>query len=490
MNEIASPLTDLLELGRPPMRWLATLPLFFALTGKRVVLCGGSPAALWKAELLHAAGARLEIFSPKPDPRLRDLALRCPTMRLVERAWTAEDLAGAVLAVADVESGDEAAAFKNVAAAAGVPVNVIDRPESSDFNFGAIVDRSPLVVGVSTEGTAPMLAQALRGRLEALLPRELALWAEAARTWRRKLAELRLPAKARRAFWERFVSRALDARHLRPDEGDLDHLLARAAAAPEDAKGSVALVGAGPGDPELLTLKALRVLQSADVVLYDDLVSPAIVEMARREAEKISVGKRGYRPSCRQGHIVSLMIERAQEGKRVVRLKGGDPMIFGRANEEIAGLEAAGLFYEVVPGVTAALGAAASLRLSLTERDKARRVQFVTAHAHDGRLPDDLDWRSLCDARASSVVYMGARTCAALAERLLAEGIDPATPVVVVERATWPDERTISGTIATVAGKVEAEAPTGPCIILIGTAFGGAVTRDAAADAPALVGSG
>jgi uroporphyrin-III C-methyltransferase/precorrin-2 dehydrogenase/sirohydrochlorin ferrochelatase len=470
------------------MRGLATLPLFFTLAGKRVVLSGGSPAALWKAELLHAAGAELDIYSPQPDPRLRALVQRCPTMRLVERACEADDLAGAVLAVADVETSDEAAVLARGAAAAGVPLNVIDRPESSDFSFGAIVDRSPLVLGISTEGAAPMLAQALRGRLEAFLPRELALWGEAAKTWRRKLAELRLPAAARRAFWEHFASRALDARSRRPDEGDLDRLLAGAASA--TPTGSVALVGAGPGDPELLTLKALRVLQSADVVLYDDLVSPAIVEMARREAEKISVGKRGYRPSCRQDHIVSLMIERALTGKRVVRLKGGDPMIFGRANEEIAGLEAAGLAYEVVPGVTAALGAAASLKLSLTERDKARRVQFVTAHAHNGQLPDDLDWRALCDARASSVVYMGARTCTALAERLLAHGMDPSTPVVVVERATWADERTISGTIATIAAKVEAASPSGPCIILIGAAFGTMASGTAASELYERVGSG
>ncbi len=487
MNESFPTPASFDDLGRPPMRGLATVPLFFALSGKRVVVSGGSPAALWKAELLHAAGARLDIYSPEPDVRLRDLARRCSTMRLVERACTAKDLAGAVLAIADVEGSDEAAAFKNAAAEAGVPVNLIDCPESSDFSFGSIVDRSPLVLGISTDGAAPMLAQALRGRLEALLPRELAAWAEAAKTWRRKLAELRLPARARRSFWERFASQALDARSRRPDEGDLDRFLVRVRGeASKGAGGSVALVGAGPGDPELMTLKALRVLQSADVVLYDDLVSPAIVEMARREAEKISVGKRGYRPSCRQDHIVSLMVERALTGQRVVRLKGGDPMIFGRANEEIAGLEAAGVPYEVVPGVTAALGAAASLRLSLTERDKARRVQFVTAHAHNGQLPDDLDWRALCDARASSVVYMGARTSTALAERLLAEGIDPATPVIVVERATWPDEQAIFGTIATIAGKMQAANPSGPCIILIGAAFGSATSPGEARVGPAL----
>jgi uroporphyrin-III C-methyltransferase/precorrin-2 dehydrogenase/sirohydrochlorin ferrochelatase len=478
MNEVAATPTDSDVLGRPLMRGLASVPLFFALTGKRVVLAGGSNAVLWKAELLHAAGARLEIYSPDPDPRLRALASRCASLRLIARRCAPEDLAGAALVVADVASRAEATAFRAAAVAAGVPLNMVDRPDESDFRFGAMVDRSPLVIGISTEGAAPKLAQALRGRLEALLPRELALWAGAAKAWRRKLAELRLPAEARRTFWEHFASRALDARNWRPDARDLDDLLAGVSGdCPREPSGSVALVGAGPGDPELLTLKALRVLQSADVVLYDDLVSPAIVEMARREAEKVPVGKRGYRPSCRQDHIVSLMIARAREGKRVVRLKGGDPMIFGRANEEIAWLAAAGVPHEVVPGVTAALGAAATLKLSLTERDTARRVQFVTAHAHNGRLPEDLDWRALCDRRASSVVYMGARTCVALAARLVAEGIDPATPVIVVERATWPDARTIHGTIATIGAEMEAAKPSGPCIILIGAAFGNAAAR-------------
>lgn len=472
------------------MRGLASLPLFFALSGKRVVLSGRSAAVLWKAELLHAAGALLDVYSSDPDPALRALAGRCPGMRLIERECTTDDLRGAALAVAEATSHDAAVAFTRAAREAGVPSNIIDRPDESDFRFGAIVDRSPLVLGISTHGAAPKLAQALRGRLEALLPHELSLWAEAAKSWRRKLTELRLPAAARRLFWDHFSAEALDARSRRPSEHDFPHLLARVAGdASEAAKGSVALVGAGPGDPELLTLKALRVLQSADVVLYDDLVSPAIVEMARREAEKISVGKRGYRPSCRQDHIVSLMIERALSGRRVVRLKGGDPMIFGRANEEIAGLEAAGIACEVVPGVTAALGAAASLKISLTERDKARRVQFITAHAHDGRLPEDIDWRSLCDRRASSVVYMGARTLAALAERLLAHGIDPATPVVVVERATWPDERAFRGTVETIGRRMEAENPSGPCIILLGAAFGATISGDATPELRALVGS-
>ena len=190
----------------------------------------------------------------------------------------------------------------------------------------------------------------------------------------------------------------------------------------QGGRGCVALVGAGPGDPELITLKALRVLQAADVVLYDDLVAPEIIGMARREAARIAVGKRGYRASCKQDDIVARLVALAQEGKRIVRLKGGDPCVFGRANEEIAALTAAGIPVEVVPGITAALGAAASLKLSLTERERARRIQFITAHAHNGRLPDDIDWASICDPRAATAVYMGLRTLEALSQRLLRPG--------------------------------------------------------------------
>ena len=265
---------------------------------------------------------------------------------LVSRRIEAEDFRGAALAIVEAESAAEAAEFQAAARAAGVVVNVIDKPRFSDFQFGAIVDRSPLVIGISTGGGAPVLAQAIRGRLEALLPREIKLWAQIAKVWREKLKLLDTPAKTRRRFWELFSGKALAARH-RPADADLAMLLAEAEAG-TPAAGSVALAGAGPGDPELLTLKALRALQSADVVLYDDLVSPAIVDMARREAEKIPVGKRGYQPSCRQDHIVSQLVSLAGQGKRVVRLKGGDPMIFGRANEEIVASRAARIPIEII----------------------------------------------------------------------------------------------------------------------------------------------
>ena len=232
--------------------------------------------------------------------------------------------------------------------------------------------------------------------------------------------------------------------------------------------GCVTLVGAGPGDPDLLTLKAVRALQDADVILYDRLVGPDILDFARREAKKLLVGKTGYGPSCRQDEINDMMIALARAGKRVVRLKGGDPMIFGRASEEIAACRAAGLKVEVVPGITAAQGAASSLGISLTARGVARRLQYVTGHAEDGKLPSDIDWSSLRDAAATTVVYMPARTFAELSRRAIAAGLPVSTPAVAVVRATRADERVIAGTIADLPARLAADAPDGPMLILIG----------------------
>ncbi|HLH11713.1 MAG TPA: siroheme synthase CysG [Methylovirgula sp.] len=451
-----------------PLQGLATLPVFFDLAGRRALVAGGAKPAAWKAELLQATGARVDVYAPSPSSELRALAARAPAIRLVERAWSEADFEDAAIAVGDFESLAEAAEFRQAARRARVPVNVVDKPEFSDFQFGTILDRSPLVIAISTKGAAPVFALALRGRLEGLLPETMKLWAQAAQNWRAKVKADLAPTDRRR-FWEYFVARALGMRP--PQAKDYDEIRALAARPGVETKGSVALVGAGPGDPELITLKGLRVLQAADAVLYDDLVSPGVVEMARREALKIRVGKRGYQPSCRQDEIVTRLIALAKEGKKVVRLKGGDPSIFGRANEEIAALSAAGIEVTIVPGVTAALGAAASLKLSLTERDRARRLQFITAHAQNGRLPQDLDWSAICDPSAATAVYMGVRTLPDLAKRLLEHGIDPRTPALLVESATWPNERLIRGTIASLADEVAAAKPHGPCLVLIGQVF-------------------
>ena len=459
---------------------LARLPVFFALDGKRVVIAGGTAAAAWKAELLSATGARVDVYAECFSDELQALADHPPRGPVVlnAREWHAPDLHGAGLAIGAFDNDADAEVFARAARARGVPVNVIDRPAFCDFNFGAIVNRSPLVVGISTDGAAPVFAQAVRGRIEALLPKGFAAWAEAARSWR--TAVKALPHAARRKFWERFAEHAIRHPQAAPSDADLARFtdVTRAAA---DTNGSVALVGAGPGDPDLLTLAAVRALQTADVILFDDLVSAEVLDFARREARKLMVGKSGFGPSCRQGDINTLMVSLARQGKRVVRLKGGDPLIFGRAAEEIDACTAAGVAVAIIPGITAAQGAAAELNVPLTGRGQARRVQYVTAHAREGGLPDDLDWQSLADPACATAVYMPTQTLAALTERAIAEGLDPATPAAAVFRATRPDRQVIQASVGDIATRVAAARLPGPLLVLIGKVLARDVPGDAAA---------
>jgi len=446
---------------------LARLPAFFALENKRAVVAGGSQAATWKAELLSAAGARVEVFAAAPSEEMLALAAAPPRGAVIvhERAWNAGDCNGAAIAVADCADDSEAAAFAAAARGAGVPVNVIDRPAFCDFSFGAIVNRSPLVIGISTDGASPVFGQAIRAKIEALIPKGFARWADAARAWRPRVQALALPFRGRRGFWERFTERAVAAPNATPTDADLDALLAPT---PAPDSGSVILVGAGPGDPELLTLRAVRALQSADVILFDDLVAPDILDFARREAKKMLVGKTGHAPSCKQDDINALMIALAKAGRRVVRLKGGDPMIFGRADEEIAACRAAAIAVEVVPGITTAQGAASRLLVSLTRRGKARRVQYLTGHGRDGKLPADIDWASVADPAVTTVVYMPTKTLPELVANALHAGLDPATPAVAVERATRADERVIAATIGDLPARLAAEPLSGPVVVMIG----------------------
>jgi uroporphyrin-III C-methyltransferase/precorrin-2 dehydrogenase/sirohydrochlorin ferrochelatase len=354
-----------------------------------------------------------------------------------------------------------------------VPVNVIDRPGFSDFAFGAIVNRSPLVVGISTDGAAPVFGQAIRAKLEALIPQGFARWADAARRWRPRVQALALSFRERRRFWETFTEAAIAEPNRAPAEADIDALLGTTRGLAASA-GSVVLVGAGPGDPELLTLRAVRALQSADVILVDDLVSPAILDFARREAKKMMVGKTGHGPACRQSEINDLMIKLARAGKRVVRLKGGDPMIFGRAGEEIDACRAADIPVEVVPGISAAQGAAARLGVSLTHRAQSRRLQYVTGHDRDGGLPADIDFASIADPAATTAVYMPKKTLRALAAAAMSHGLDPATPAIAIANATRPDECIVAGTVADIADGIDGAALTGPVLVMIGKVFAGA----------------
>ena len=439
---------------------LARLPVFLALAGKRVVLVGGGQAAEWKRELLEAAGSRVEVYAVD--------------------GWTADDLRGAAIAVGAFEDDEGAAAFASAARAKGVPVNVIDRPAFCDFSFGAIVNRSPLVIGISTDGAAPVFAQAIRAKLEALLPKGFADWALAAARWRSAVKASGLSFAGRRTFWQLFTAQAVANPASEPTQSDFERLIAEVqglGAAVEH--GSVTLVGAGPGDPELLTLRAVRALQSADVILFDDLVSRDVLDFARREARKLMVGKTGFGPSCKQDDINALMVALAKQGKRVVRLKGGDPLIFGRAGEELDACHAANIPVEVVPGITAAQGAAARLGIPLTDRKHARRLQYVTGHAKNGQLPADLDWRSLADPTTTSAIYMPTRTLAALIARALAEGLDPTTPAIAISRATRPDQAVVAATIGELPARLAQAALPGPLLVMLGRVLGGRLAEQA-----------
>jgi uroporphyrin-III C-methyltransferase/precorrin-2 dehydrogenase/sirohydrochlorin ferrochelatase len=454
---------------------LARLPVFYALGGKRAVIAGGSAAAAWKAELLSASGAVVDVYAVDIAEEMYLVASDPPQgpVTLHQRAWTIDDLCGAAIAVGAFDDDEGAAVFAAAARAEGVPVNVIDKPAFCDFSFGAIVNRSPMVVGISTDGAAPVLAQAIRAKVEGLLPKGFTAWAEAAGRWRAMLKASGLSFSGRRKFWQLFTARAIAHPERAPVEADFKALIAdvRGLGAAVD-NGSVKLVGAGPGDPELLTLRAVRALQSADVILFDDLVSREVLDFARREARKILVGKTGHGPACKQDDINTLMVGLARQGRRVVRLKGGDPLIFARADEEIASCKAAGIPVEIVPGISAAQGAASRLGVSLTGRGKARRVQFVTGHAHDGKLPDDIDWGSVADPATTTAIYMPVKTLAAFVECATRDGLDPATPAVAIINATRTDERRIAGTIAAMPELLAAAEPSGPVLVMLGNVFG------------------
>lgn len=456
---------------------LAVLPVFLPLKGRTALVAGGADAAAWKAELLAAAGASVTVYAETLGEAMMAL-VSTGRVAHVAAGWAAADLAGLAVAVADLD-GAEAAAFAAAARRAGVPVNVIDQPALCSFQFGAIVNRSPVVVGISTDGAAPVLGQAVRRRIETLLPRHLAAWGALAARIRGAVAA-RWPAAAeRRRFWADFAERAFTATDAPAGED-----LAPLAPSPSAAVGSVTLVGAGPGDADYLTLKGMRALQAADVILFDDLVSPEVLELARREAKRMLVGKRGGRESCRQEEINALMLRFARQGKRVVRLKAGDPSVFGRSGEEIAALEAAGIPVTVVPGITAASALAAGLNTSLTHRDAAQSVRFVTGHSRKGALPENLDWRAVADPTTTTMFYMGGRTAPEIAERLLAEGLAPTTPVVIAANVSRRNERRWSGPLCALAEGMAGIGHDDPVLIGIGKVFAAARTATSVQPAP------
>ncbi|MEM9277443.1 MAG: siroheme synthase CysG [Pseudomonadota bacterium] len=450
---------------------LAVLPVFYKLQSKKVIVAGGSEAAAWKADLLAASGAVVHIFATELSEEFADLMRgpRASNFILHKRPWASDVFENANIAIADAQSDGEAQAFYCAAKAAGVPVNVIDNPTYCEFQFGSIVNRSPAIVSISTDGAAPILGQAIRQRIETLLPGTLKDWAQFAKDIRDTVTQKLKPGLERRRFWET-LSTAAFTKPLKNTERELvtDNI---ASIASGTSRGKVTLVGAGPGDAELLTLKAMRALQAADVILFDDLVSDDVLELARREAKKMLVGKRGGRTSCKQEDINDMMVTFAKAGKNVVRLKSGDPVIFGRAGEEVAALETQDIPVSIIPGITSASAMAAQLGISLTHREYAQNVRFITGHSKNGKLPETIDWQSISHSATSTVFYMGGRTASAIKRELIHHGMNEATPVTIASSITRDDQQVWHGNLGSLDRGIEGIGYNNPVLIGIGQVF-------------------
>jgi uroporphyrin-III C-methyltransferase / precorrin-2 dehydrogenase / sirohydrochlorin ferrochelatase len=441
-------------------------PAFFDVAGRRVLIAGAGEAAARKARLLIDAGAQVEFVAPTFDPAFAAEWAETP-LRVVSGPDVAL-IRGAALLFIAVDDEQEAKAWSVAGRAAGVPVNAVDRPALSDFATPSIIDRGDVVVAISTGGAAPVLGRRLREKIEALLPQRLAALAAFAGAFRDAVAA-RVSAPRRRAFWERFFDGPIAAQVLSGDAAGARDAMTALVNNPdtEHSAGAVHIVGAGPGDPELLTLRALRLIQDADVILYDRLVGEAVLKLARRDAIRLYVGKAKANHAVPQEEIEARLIAFAREGKTVVRLKGGDPFIFGRGGEELEALRAAGVAAFVTPGVTAAIGCAAAAGLPLTHRDASQALTFVTGHAKGDAEPD-LDWASLARLGHTLVVYMGVAKAAAIARRLIAHGRAATTPVAIIENGTRPDQKVLTGTLSDLGRLVRDGGVAGPAILVVG----------------------
>lgn len=424
------------------------LPIFADLKQRPVLVVGGGDVAARKVSLLQRVGAEIRIVAQSLSPELEQQRLQGRVLWL-GKTFDPQQLDDVFLAIAATDDNALNAAVFAEADKRRVLANVVDDQPRCSFIFPSIIDRSPLVVAVSSSGQAPVLARLLREKLEALLPASLGQMAQVAGRWRGQVKQRLASIGERRRFWEntfggRFATLVANGQTAQA-ERQLEQDLHRFAAGDEGVQGEIALVGAGPGDVGLLTLRGLQVMQQADVVLYDHLVSGEILDLVRRDAERICVGKRAGAHSVIQEETNRLLVELAQQGKRVVRLKGGDPFIFGRGGEELQVAAAAGIPFQVVPGVTAAAGATAYAGIPLTHRDHAQSVTFITGHCRpDG---DGLDWADLARARQTLAIYMGTMKAADISQRLIAHGRDAATPVAVISRGTRADQQVQIGTL-------------------------------------------
>lgn len=448
-----------------PMRYF---PVFTDLAGAQALVIGGSEQALQKTRLLLKTEAAITIVAESAVPELEALA-EAGRLTILRAAFSPAHLGGRRLVY--VASGDAGrdAEISQLAQAQGLPVNVVDRPELSTFITPAIVDRAPITVAIGTEGAAPILAREIKTRLESLLPANFGALAQKAQSLRHEITARVPEQRTRRRVWERLLAGPFRRAVLGGKPAEADAILAAELERSGDEslrQGRVALIGAGPGDPELLTLKALQRLQEADVLVVDRLVNPKILDYARRDAERIYVGKTPRGPATSQGEINRILVREASAGKIVARLKGGDPFVFGRASEELAALEAVGIPTEVVPGVTAAHACAARISLPVTVREKVRQFSVVTGTTAEGE--PELDWAALANPDAAFAVYMGVANAPLIRGRLLGAGAAADTPIVIVENGTLPGERVIATKLADLTDCMVERAVKGPAILYFG----------------------
>lgn len=442
------------------------LPVFLKVEGARVLLVGGGKVALRKARLLVGAGACLKVVSFDLNKELRSLVSQCDG-QICSQTYDAQLLDDCALVVAATDNQSLNRQVSGDAKARRLPVNVVDQPELCSFIFPSIVDRSPLMIAISSGGKSPVLARAVRAQIESLIPASYGKLANFVGRFR-ELVQASMPEVQRRQFWEKVIHGPVGSKVMSGREQQAEKDLQEALATPLEMTGSgeVYLVGAGPGDPDLLSFKALRLLQLADVVLYDRLVSETIVDLARRDAERIYVGKTRDKHTLPQGEINQLLVDLAKQGKCVVRLKGGDPFIFGRGGEEIELLAENQIPFQVVPGVTAASGCAAYSGIPLTHRDYSQSVRFVTGHLKDGTI--DLPWQEFVAEGQTLVFYMGLKGLPIICEQLIAYGRGKDVPIALIEKGTTPEQRVLTGTLETMADIVESQLVHAPTLIIVG----------------------
>jgi len=443
-------------------------PAFLDMTGRHIVLVGGGSSAERKVARLISHGARIDVIAPGLSEKLASV-VREHQLNHIERDWQADDFAGACLVVAASDERDTNTTVAMAAKAAGCWVNVANQPEIGNFLIPSLVDRSPLLIAVSSSGTSPVLARLLTARIDAFLPHTYRELGKLADRYRDRIREEIGNWRQRRRFWERLLSGRVGELILQGRHANVDEALEQAIREHDDDKleGEVYLVGAGPGDPDLLSFRALRLMQQCDVVLYDRLVSEPIMALVNAAAEKIYVGKQRSNHAVPQDSINSLLVKHAQSGKRVLRLKGGDPFIFGRGGEEIETLAAEGVPFQVVPGVTAAAGCASYAGIPLTHRDHAQSCLFVTGHLKDGSV--NLDWAALTRLQQTVVIYMGLEGLPVICQQLIKHGLPESHPIAIVSQGTLSNQQVITGTLDTLPAMVAREPVKAPTLIIIGS---------------------